>query len=319
MKKLKFANGDTMPALGLGTWKSKPNEVYEAVLHALKVGYRHIDCAPIYKNEREIGIALSKAFAEGWVSREEVWITSKLWNDSHLPEDVLPAMKATLADLQLEYLDLYLVHWPVAIKKGVDFPSGKEDFLSYDEAPLSNTWKEMEALHQKGLTRHIGVSNFNTSKLKEIREMASKQPELNQVELHPYLPQNKLKGYCEEHSILMTGYGPLGAAYRVANNEVDFPLLLEDKILNQIGSKHQATAAQVALAWALERNTSIVPKSVNSQRIEENLNAAKLHLDEEDMSLLNKLEGPYRYTPGPAWVGNGIPYTYGDLWQEFIN
>lgn len=308
-----------MPALGLGTWKSKPNEVYNAVLHALKVGYRHIDCAPIYKNEKEIGRALSKAFAEGWVSREEVWITSKLWNDSHLPQDVLPSMKATLSDLQLDYLDLYLVHWPVAIKKGVDFPSGKEDFLSYEEAPLSSTWKEMEELQRKGYARHIGVSNFNTNKLEEINKMASIKPELNQVELHPYLPQNELKAFCDDHSILMTGYGPLGAAYRVANNEVDFPLLLEDKTLHQIGSKHQVTAAQVALAWALMRNTSVVPKSVNPQRIEENLNAAKLHLDEEDMSLLSTLEGPYRYTPGPAWVVNGSPYGYADLWQEYIN
>ncbi|WP_375586164.1 aldo/keto reductase [Cyclobacterium xiamenense] len=318
MKKLLFANGDAMPALGLGTWRSKPNEVYEAVLQALKVGYRHIDCASIYKNEKEIGDALSTAFAEGWVSREEVWVTSKLWNDCHLKSDVRPAIEQTLADLQLEYLDLYLLHWPVAVRKGVDFPSKKEDFLSYAEAPLTETWKGLEEVFGKGLTRHIGVSNFNTQKLSEIREAANNQPELSQVELHPYLPQNKLKAYCEAHSILLTGYGPLGAAYRVAAKEVDFPILLEDSTLKEIASKHQATVAQVALAWALERNTSVVPKSVNPVRIAENFEATRLQLDEVDMEKINQLEGPYRYTPGPAWVSNGSPFTYADLWEEYL-
>ncbi|WP_154854619.1 aldo/keto reductase [Cyclobacterium xiamenense] len=318
MKKLVFANGDAMPALGLGTWRSKPNEVFEAVLEALKVGYRHIDCASIYKNEKEIGDALATAFDEGWVRREEVWVTSKLWNDRHLKADVLPSIEQTLSDLQLDYLDLYLLHWPVAVRKGVDFPSKKEDFLSYEEAPLTETWEGLEEVLEKGLTRHIGVSNFNTQKLREIRESANKQPELNQVELHPYLPQNKLKAYCDEHSMLLTGYGPLGAAYRVAAKEVDFPILLEDNTLKEIASKHQATVAQVALAWALGRNTSVVPKSVNPARIAENFEANKLRLDEADIARINQLEGPYRYTPGPAWVSNGSPFTYADLWEEYL-
>lgn len=117
MKNLLFENGDKMPSLGLGTWKSKPNEVYEAVLHAIEVGYRHIDCAYVYKNESEIGQAISEAIAKGLVKREDLWITSKLWNDAHLPQDVLPAIQNSLKDLQLDYLDLYLVHWPVALKK----------------------------------------------------------------------------------------------------------------------------------------------------------------------------------------------------------
>src|SRR5690554_4072641 len=167
MKPLIFKNGDQMPILGLGTWKSAPNEAYEAVLEALRAGYRHLDCAHIYKNEKEIGEAFAKAFKEGWVKREELWITSKLWNDRHEEEHVIPALKQTLQDLQVDYLDLYLIHWPVAVKKGVDFASKREDFLAPNEAPLSKTWKAMEIGVDLGLARHIGVSNFNISKLKE--------------------------------------------------------------------------------------------------------------------------------------------------------
>ncbi|MEX0884227.1 MAG: aldo/keto reductase [Cyclobacteriaceae bacterium] len=317
MKLFRFKNGDNMPALGLGTWLSKPNEVYEAVLTAIQAGYRHIDCAHIYKNEKEIGEALQKAFEEGWVKREDLWITSKLWNDSHLKKDVLPALRTTLENLQLDHLDLYLVHWPVAIKNGVDFPSQSSDFLTYKEAPLPTTWEAMETLVDQGLTRHIGLSNFNIVKLKEIRENARIHPEVNQVELHPYLPQNGLKAYCENEGIHLTGYGPLGAAYRVAKGEVDLPILLEDDALAGIAAKHKATAAQVVLSWAMERGTSVVPKSVNPARIKENFSSVNLNLEKEDMEKINQLEGPHRYTPGPAWVAEGSPYQLADLWEEF--
>src|SRR5690554_312917 len=238
MMQLLFKNKDQMPIIGLGTWKSKQKEAYEAVLEAIKAGYRHIDCAPIYKNEKEIGEALAKAFEAGWVKREELWITSKLWNDCHEEEHVIPALKQTLEDLQLDYLDLYLVHWPVAVKKGVDYASKREDFLTPDEAPLSSTWSAMEESVDMGLTRHIGVSNFNISKLKEILETARIRPEMNQVELHPFLQQNKLVDFCKENDIHLTAYAPLGSAYRVADKEVDFPILLESGTIRNIAAKH---------------------------------------------------------------------------------
>ncbi len=317
MKSLVFKNGDKMPALGLGTWLSKPNEVYEAVLTAIKTGYRHIDCAHIYKNEKEIGNALQKAFKEGWIKREEIWVTSKLWNDSHLKKDVLPAMQTTLENLQLDYLDLYLVHWPLSLMNGVDFPSKKSDFLSYKESPLSETWEGMESLVELGLTKHIGLSNFKIKKIEEIKAKAKVHPEVNQVELHPYLPQNGLKKYCDQNQIHLTGYGPLGAAYRVAKGEVDLPILLEDKLIGELAEKHKATPAQVVLKWAIDRGTSVVPKSVNPGRIEENFGALNIDLDTSDIQKINQLEGPYRYTPGPAWVGNGSPYKLSDLWEEY--
>lgn len=318
MKNLLFDNGDKMPALGLGTWKSKPNEVYEAVLHAIKVGYRHIDCAYVYKNENEIGQAISEAIAKGLVKREDLWITSKLWNDSHLPQDVLPAVKNTLKDLQLDYLDLYLVHWPIALKKGVGIPSDPNDFLTKEQAPLAETWAEMEKLHKNGMSRQIGVSNFNSAKIESLKKNASIMPTVNQIEFHPYLPQIKLKEYCDNNNIHLTGYGPLGAAYRVADNEVDHPILLENKELQRVAKKYSASAAQVALAWAIEKGVAVVPKSVNFKRIEENFAAGGLVLDNEDISVINNLEGPFRYTHGGAWVGEISPYDYSDIWEEYL-
>ncbi len=312
-----FANGDSLPTLGLGTWRSQPGEVSDAVIEAISCGYRHIDCASIYGNEKEIGEALQKAFEKKLVKREELWITSKLWNDSHLSEDVLPSLKKTLSDLKLEYLDLYLVHWPVAIKKGVGFPSKSGDFLSYEEAPLEKTWKNMEMLQNAGLVKHIGVSNFNQEKLNVLLEHCSKSPEVNQVELHPYLPQHSLMEFCAQHSIHLTGYGPLGAAYRVENKEVNLPILLEDDTILSIAQNHGATPAQVVLAWGMERGTSVIPKSTHPMRIKENFEALNLRLSKQDLQEINGLEGPHRYTTGSGWVIEGSPYQLSDLWDEF--
>lgn len=316
MEPLTFKNGDQMPLFGLGTWKSSPMEVYEAVLTAIKAGYRHIDCAHIYKNEKEIGEALSKAFKDGWVKREEMWITSKLWNDSHEKQEVLPSLKNTLKHLQLDYLDLYLVHWPVAIKKGIDYPTRKEEFLNDQEAPINSAWEVLEETVEMGLVKHLGVSNFNKRRLRELLNSARIKPEMNQVEMHPFLPQHGLLSYCNENNILVTAYAPLGSAYRVANNEVDYPILLENETIKRISEKHHASPAQVVLSWGMNRGTAVIPKSVNEKRIRENLEATELKLDIEDMREINKLEGPYRYTTGVLWTMEGSPYKQKDLWDS---
>ncbi|MEX0884226.1 MAG: aldo/keto reductase, partial [Cyclobacteriaceae bacterium] len=240
MRFIKFNNGDKMPILGLGTWKSGPGEVYQAVLWALEAGYRHIDCAAVYQNEKEVGKALSEAFEKGWVKREDVFVTSKLWNNFHEESQVEKGLLQSMQDLQLDYLDLYLIHWPVAVKSQVLFPKRESDFLSYREAPLSGTWKGMETAKEKGLARHIGVSNFNISKLKEVLENANVKPELNQIESHPFLPQENLVRFCKDNGIALTAYSPLGSTDRPkGRKKEDEPSLMGNDIIKEIARKHE--------------------------------------------------------------------------------
>ncbi len=309
MQTLTFRNNDTIPALGLGTWKSEPGEVYQAVKYALEEGYRHIDCAPIYGNELEIGKALQESFRSGIVKREETWITSKLWNDSHLPEDVEPALRRTLHDLQLQYLDLFLIHWPVALKKGIDFPRSGRDMLSSTEAPLTTTWQAMEGLVDKGLVRHIGVSNFGTGNLSLLLENSRIKPEMNQVELHPYLTQSDLVEYCRKNDILGTAYSPLASSDRAAGLKApDEPVLLEDSTVNQIASGYDCTPAQVLIAWSLQKGFCVIPKSVHEGRIKQNLQAQQITLSEQEMLKVDRLNKDYRYVNGEFWVKEDRPY-----------
>jgi len=213
MKTAKFNNGDKISMLGLGTWLSKGNEVYDAVIEAIRIGYRHIDCAYIYRNEKEIGRALKDAMTAGLVKREDLFITSKLWNSDHEPDRVEVAVRKSLRDLQLDYLDLYLIHWPIAFKTKHEMANDVSDLVSLDEIPLHVTWQAMERLQLKGLTKHIGVSNFNIPKLKLLIDRAVVLPEVNQVELHPYFQQHELVQFCKLNGILVTAFSPLGSRH----------------------------------------------------------------------------------------------------------
>ncbi|MGB0560835.1 MAG: aldo/keto reductase [Spirulinaceae cyanobacterium] len=317
MKTHQFANGDTMPMLGLGTWKSAPGEVYDAVKTSLDLGYRHIDCAFIYRNEAEIGQALSESFAKGVVQREELWITSKLWNDCHAAGDVASGLKATLSDLQLDYLDLYLIHWPVALKKGVFLPESPSDLLSLETVPLAETWGAMEGLVEQGLCRHIGVSNFSTQKLAGLMESARIKPEMNQIELHPYLQQTAMLEFCQTHGIPLTAYAPLGSRDRPAGLKAeDEPVLLEDPTILTIADQHKISPAQVLISWALHRDTAVIPKSVNPERMAQNLAAAAVALTPVDMDAIAKLDRHRRYVDGTFWAQEGSTYTLANLWDE---
>jgi len=306
-----------MPALGLGTWKANPGEVKKAVVEAIKIGYRHIDCAAIYRNENEIGAGIDACIKEGLVNREDLWITSKLWNNAHKKEDIKPAIQKTLTDLKLDYLDLYLIHWPIAFKKKVGFPKGTDEFLSLKEAPLEETWKAMQELQKEELTKHIGVSNFSIKKLQHLLDLGSQKPEMNQVELHPYLQQQPLINFCHDHDIHVTAYSPLGSMDRPQSmKKAGEPIPLKSKVIKQIASTYDVSPAQILISWALERAISVIPKSTNPSRLKENFEAQEVLLSENEMEQIAKLDEHKRIVDGSFYHAPEIGYTRETLWDE---
>ncbi|MHB9056121.1 MAG: aldo/keto reductase [Paludibacteraceae bacterium] len=310
MEHLKFRNSDILPQIGLGTWLSKPSEVYDAVVEAIKTGYRQIDCAYIYKNEKEIGQALKFVFSEGIVKREELFITSKLWNSFHSPEQVEPAIRKSLEDLQLEYLDLYLIHWPLAFKK--EQAQHVDDLISLDKIPLLSTWKAMEHVKEKRLSRHIGVSNFNIPKITDLIANSTISPEVLQVEIHPYLQQNELINFCKVNNILVTAYSPLGSRHLIQSGDT----ITKNPVIVEIARRHNCPAAQIILAWGMQRGTIVIPKSVNASRIKENFGSLNVTLDNEDMQRISTIDRNLRNAKGLFAVMPGGPYTYESIWEK---
>lgn len=311
MKKLQFRNGDSIPSLGLGTWKSAPGEVKEAIISAVKNGYRHIDCAAIYGNEKEIGEAFSELFSKKLVTREELFITSKLWNDKHKAVDVLPALKQTLKDLQLNYLDLYLIHWPVAMKKDANPP----EFLSLEEVPLIETWNQLIQAKKDGLCKHIGTSNFSIKKLDHLNRESEAAVELNQVELHPFFAQRDLARWCKQNKVLMTAYSPLCSSDRSDGfKKSDEPQLFENKTLKNIAEKKECSIAQLTLAWIQSRGICAIPKSTNSGRQKENLLSDEVNLTAEEIAEIDSINIDYRIIDGSFWTDNPH-YTKENLWD----
>lgn len=308
---LKFKNGDLIPQFGLGTWLSKKGEVYDAIREAIKIGYRHIDCAAIYGNEKEIGSAIHDAISHGDTTRNELWITSKLWNSSHRLADVEPAIRKTLSDLQLDYLDLYLIHWPIALAEGVSMPENGSEYISLKDIPLGETWQGMEKINTSGFSKHIGVSNFSIQKLKEIFSNSSISPEMNQVELHPFLQQSELLNFCTGNNIFITAYSPLGRPGQSEKQKV-----VDHSIVKEIAAKHSCSEAQVVIAWALSRGTSVIPKSVNPSRLKENFDAQNVELTDDDMKEISGLDMHMRYVDGSFWTVEGSGYTVENLWDE---
>jgi len=282
--------GAAMPQLGLGTWKSKPGEVAAAVEAALRAGYRHIDAAHVYGNEKEVGAGIR---ASG-VPRADIFVTSKLWNTKHHPDDVEASCRTTLSDLGLDYLDLYLVHWPHAFQRGDNtFPKNDDGTVKYDETlHPTDTWLAMEKLVGAGLTKAIGVSNFNSEQIEDVLKKGSIKPATNQVECHPYLGQAKLLEFCRARDITLTAYSPLGSPDRPWAQPGE-ATLLEDPQLKEIAAKHGKSTAQVLIRWQIQRGVIVIPKSVTASRIKENGDVFDFKLSEEEMAQIGSFDrGP---------------------------
>jgi alcohol dehydrogenase (NADP+) len=311
-----FANGDRMPLIGLGTWKSEPGEVYAAVREAIRIGYRHIDCAALYGNEKEIGQALRGAVQDGDVTRKDMWITSKLWSNAHGRGNVEPALRKTLTDLGLDYLDLYMIHWPIPLKPSAVLPGTAADFMLPAEAPIHATWAGMEAAVSAGLARHLGISNFSAKKIGELLPHCTIKPEVNQVELHPLLQQTALVAYCASQGIHVTAYAPLGSGDRPAFVKApDAPVLLDNPVIRSIAEAHGRTPAQVLIAWHVQRGISTIPKSVTPARLRENLAAAQLELTSTELERIAGLDQGCRLIAGAFWAIEGSPWTLQTIWD----
>ncbi|XP_019169896.1 PREDICTED: NADP-dependent D-sorbitol-6-phosphate dehydrogenase-like isoform X1 [Ipomoea nil] len=299
-----LSSGFKMPAVGLGVWRMEGKDIRDLIINAIKIGYRHFDCAADYKNEAEVGEALAEAFQAGLVKREELFITTKLWNSDH--GHVLEACKDSLNKLRLEYLDLYLVHFPIATKHtGVGATSSAiadDGVLDIDTTiTLETTWHAMEDLVSKGLVRSIGISNYDIFLTRDCLAYSKVKPAVNQIETHPYFQRDSLVKFCQKHGICVTAHTPLGGA--VANTEwFGSVSCLEDPVLKGIAEKHKKTVAQIVLRWGIQRNTVVIPKSSKVERLEENFNVFGFELGNEDMELIKSVDRNHRTNqPAKFW------------------
>jgi len=259
-----------MPAVGFGTLFRDLSVTTQAVKDALEAGFRHFDCAERYRNEEMVGVALQEVIEAGKVRREDVFITTKLWNTNHRPERVEPAFEASCRRLQVDYIDCYLIHTPFAFKPGDDQdPRDEHGRVIYDSGvTLIETWRALERLVDEGRCKSIGLSDITLERLQEIVAVARIKPAVVQVESHPYLPEWELLEYCQQHGIIVLAFAPLGHGME--------PNVLEDSVITGIAKRIQKTPAQVALAWSVQRGVAFLTTSATPSHIQENIDISTL-------------------------------------------
>ncbi|KAI3405429.1 GRE3 [Candida oxycetoniae] len=312
---IKLNSGHEMPLVGFGCWKLENKIAADQVYDAIKTGYRLFDEAQDYGNEKEVGDGIKHAIDDGLTSREELFITSKLWNSYHDPKNVELALDRILSDLKLEYLDLFLIHFPIA-QKFVSFDEkyppgfycGDGGNFHFENIPLLDTWHAMEKLVEKGKVKSIGISNFNGSLIYDLLRGAKIPPAVLQIEHHPYLQQERLIEWVQSQGIAVTAYssfGPLSFVELENKKAIDAPKLFEHDTIKRIAANHGKTCAQVLLRWSTQRNIAVIPKSSKQERAIENLEVNKFNLTDDDIKEIKKLDKGLRFND--PWDWNHIP------------
>jgi diketogulonate reductase-like aldo/keto reductase len=279
--------GGQMPAIGFGTLIADPAMTSNATRAALKVGYRHLDCAERYRNEREVGDALHESLSSKNIARDELFVTTKLWNSNHRPERVQPAFEASCERLKLDYLDLYLIHTPFAFRPGEDQdPRDADGNIVYDEGvTLLDTWSAMERLVDGGQCRAIGLSDIGLAELQPLYESSRIKPAVVQVEAHPYLPETDMLDFCKAHEIVLLAFAPLGHGIR--------PGPLDDPVVAGLAAQLNRTPAQILLAWAVQRGTALLTTPRTEARARENFDISAL--PEEAFDAINQIQTRLRF------------------------
>ncbi|CAG4949233.1 unnamed protein product [Parnassius apollo] len=294
-----------MPGFGLGTWLGikketpgdvKKNEIENAVQWAIDAGYKHIDTASIYDTEDQVGKAINKKVAEGAVKREDLFVTTKLWNDAHARDAVVPTLRKSLEKLNLDYVDLYLIHWPIA-----QFSNG-----TFYDADYLETWKGMIEAKKLGLAKSIGVSNFNQQMLERLISKSSVKPAVLQVEINLNLQQPALREYCRQRNIVVTGYTPFGSIFPNKARSDAPPPRVDDPTLVQIANKYNKTVPQIVLRYLVELNVIPIPKTVTKSRVEQNIDIFDFQLTHEENDLFKSYDKNYRTIAPKAWMDS--PY-----------
>ena len=286
---VELSSGYKMPLIGLGTWLSKSHEVEESVKIALLNGYKLIDCAQAYQNQKDIGNALKSLFAKGKVKREDVFIASKVWNTFHSHDLAIKAVDEILNDLQLDYLDLGLIHWPMGFKEGGEFFPKVGEKMLYSEVDYLETWQALEIKLKEKKIRSIGVSNFNASQIQRIIDNGTIKPAILQIELHPFFQQKQLVKFCHDNSIHVMAYSPLANPAMPFRKEGD-PSILDHPYLNELAKKYNKTNPQIVLRALVQKQIAVIPKSVKEHRIKENFNIWDFLLTNEEMEQFEKLD-----------------------------